>query len=187
MTWAVVRATLLAVGATLALVGAIQLAPARRPLAVAIYLLVLGGLTVRLLVAWLRLAYPPPPASPFDTALAARPAAPKPPAELDRLLRLLALSSASALHAQTRLRPELRPVAADRLRWWRAVDLDRDPAAARAALGETGWALLGPDSGSLPDRETPGLSRDDLAELVANLERIDTEGSAAPVDRKGSR
>ena len=187
MTWAVIRATLLAVGATLALVGAIQLAPARRPLAVAIYLLVLGGLTVRLLVAWLRLAYPPPPASPFDTALAARPAAPKPPAELDRLVRLLALSSASALHAQTRLRPELRPVAADRLRWWRAVDLDGHPAAARAALGETGWALLGPDSGSLPDREAPGLSRDDLAELVANLERIDTEGSAAPVDREGSR
>jgi hypothetical protein len=177
MTWAVVRATLLAVGATLALVGAIQLAPARRPLAVAIYLLVLGGLTVRLLVAWLRLAYPPPPASPFDTALAARPAAPKPPAELDRLVRLLALSSASALHAQTRLRSELRPVAADRLSWSRGVDLDADPAAARAALGETGWKLLGPDPGDLPDREAPGLPPAALAALVATLERIGDPGN----------
>jgi hypothetical protein len=188
MTGAVIRAILLAVAATLALVGVVQLAPGRRPLAVAIYLLVLGGLTVRLLVAWLRLAYPPPPASPFDTALAARPAAPRPPAELDRLVRLLALSSASALHAQTRLRSELRPVAADRLRWSLAVDLDGDPAPARAALGETGWALLGPGSGRLPDREAPGLSRDEVAELVANLERIaDPQGSGAPVDREGPR
>ena len=175
MIGAIVRAVLVAVIATLTLAGVLQLAPTQRPLALAIYLLAMGGLAVHLLVTWLRLLYPRPPASPFDSALAARPAPPRPPAELDRLVRLLALSSASALHAQTRLRPELRPVAADRLRWWRAVDLDGDPAAARAALGETGWALLGPDSGSLPDREAPGLSRDDLAELVANLERIGEE------------
>jgi hypothetical protein len=176
MTVALVKAASLAVVATLALVGVVQLLPARRPLAVAVYLLVLGGLLVRLLLAWLRLAFPRPGASPFDTALAARPAPPRPPAELDRLARLLALSNASALHAHTRLRSELRPVAADRLRWSMAVDLDRDPAAARAALGEAGWTLLGGDPGRLPDREAPGPTRDDLAELVARLEGIGGPG-----------
>ena len=172
MIGSVVRAVMAAVIATVTLAGVVQLAPTQRPLAVAVYLLVMAGLAVDLLVAWLRLTYPRPPASPFDAALAARPARPRPPAELDRLARLLALSSASALHAHTRLRSELRPVAADRLRWSLAVDLDRNPAAARAALGEAGWALLTRDQRDLPDREAPGLPPAALGELIANLERI---------------
>jgi hypothetical protein len=172
MIWALVRAGLVAVVATVALAAVAQAVPTQRPLAVAVYLLVLGALAVRLLVAWLRLTLPPPAPSAFDAALAARPERPRPPAELDRLARLLALSSASALHAHTRLRGELRPVAADRLRWSLAVDLDGDPAAARAALGETGWALLGRDRRDLPDREAPGPTRADLAGLVARLEGI---------------
>jgi hypothetical protein len=172
---AIVRAVLVAVIATLTLAATVQLAPTQRPLAVAIYLLVMGAVAVQLLLGWLRLAYPKPPASPFDTALAARPAPPRPPAELDRLARLLALSSASALHAHTRLRSELRPVAADRLRWSLAVDLDADPATARAVLGDVGWALLARDQRDLPEREAPGLSPAALAELVANLERIGEE------------
>jgi hypothetical protein len=159
VTGSVVRAVLLTVVATVALFVVVQLVPAVRPPAVAVYLLVLGGLATDVLVAWLRLTYPTPPASPFDAALAARPAPPRPPAELDRLARLLALSSASALHAHTRLRTELRPVAADR-------------AAARAALGEAGWALLARDPRDLPDREAPGLPPAALAELIGNLERI---------------
>jgi hypothetical protein len=172
VTGAVVRAVLVALVASLALVLVVQLAPAQRPQAVAGYLLVLGALATQLLVSWLRLAFPPPSPSPFEAALAARLAPPRPPAELDRLARLLALSSASALHAHTRLRSELRPVAADRLRWALAVDLDADPAAARAALGEAGWALLARDQRDLPDREAPGLPPADLAELIGNLERI---------------
>ena len=179
MTWPVVRAVTVAVLATVALFGVVQLAPTQRPLAIAAYLLVVAAVTVHLLVTWLRLTYPRPPASPFDAALAARPAAPRPPAELDRLARLLALSSASALHAHTRLRSELRPVAADRLRWALAVDLDADPAAARAALGEAGWALLARDRRDLPAREAPGLPPADLAELIGNLERIGGDGPTA--------
>ena len=182
MIGAVVRAVLVAVIATLTLVALLQLAPTRRPLVLGVYLLVMGGVANQLLVTWLRLTYPLPPASPFDTALAARPAAPKAPAELDRLARLLALSSASALHAHTRLRAELRPVAADRLRWSLAVDLDGDPDAARAALGEPGWALLARDQRDLPDREAAGLPPAALAELIANLERI---GGDAPMRREG--
>ena len=171
----VVRAVLVAVIATLSLAALLQLAPTQRPFVLAVYLLIMGGVAAHLLVAWLRLTYPPPPASPFDTALAARPAPARPPAELDRLARLLSLSSASALHAHTRLRSELRPVAADRLRWSLAVDLDADPATARAVLGDVGWALLARDQRDLPEREAPGLSPAALAELVANLERIGEE------------
>jgi hypothetical protein len=163
------------------LAGTVQLSPERRPLAVAVYLLLLGGLVVRLLVGWLRLTYPRPPPSAFDAALGARPAPPRPPAELDRLARLLALSSASGLHAHTRLRSELRPVAADRLRWSLGVDLDADPVAARAALGQAGWALLGRDQRDLPDREAAGPPPQALADLIAGLEGID--GPAGPARR----
>ena len=172
MSWPTARAVVVTVIATVILAAVVQLAPTRRPLAIAAYLLVVAAVTVHLLVTWLRLTYPPPPASPFDAALAARPLAPRPPAELERLARLLALSSASALHAHTRLRSELRPVAADRLRWALAVDLDADPAAARAALGEAGWALLARDQRDLPSREAPGPAPAALAELIGNLERI---------------
>jgi hypothetical protein len=180
MSWPIARAVLVAVIATITLAGVVQLAPTQRPLAIGVYLLVMAAVVVHLLVTWLRLTYPPPPASPFDAALAARPAAPRPPAELDRLARLLALSSASALHAHTRLRSELRPVAADRLRWALAVDLDADPAAARAALGEAGWALLARDQRDLPSREAAGLPPAALAELIGNLERIGDDGPGPP-------
>jgi len=172
MIWPLVRAAVLAVAATLALVAVVQLRPERRPLAVAVWLLLLGGLAVRLLLQWLLLAYPRPGPSPFDAALAARPAPAKPPAELDRLARLLALSSASAVHAHTRLRPELRPVAADRLSWSKGIELDADPVAARAAVGETAWPLVRPDPGEIPDRHAPGAPRAVLDAAVAALERV---------------
>jgi hypothetical protein len=172
MTWPLVRTAVLAVAATLALVAVVELRPDRRPLAVAAWLLLLGALAARLLLRWLLLAYPRPEPSPFDAALATRPARPRPPAELERLARLLALSSASAVYAHTRLRPELRRVAADRLSWSRGIELDADPAAARAALGEAAWPLVRPDPGNLPDREAPGVPPAALDAAVAGLERV---------------
>jgi hypothetical protein len=76
------------------------------------------------------------------------------------------------VHAHTRLRPELRRVAADRLSWSRGIELDDDPVAARAALGEAAWALVRPDPGELPDREAPGTPPAALAAAVAALERV---------------
>jgi hypothetical protein len=172
MIWPLVRAGTLAVAATLALVAVAELRPDRRPVAVAAWLLLLGALAARLLLRWLLLAYPRPGPSPFDAALAARPAASRPPAELARIARLLALSSASAAHAHTRLGPELRRVAADRLSWSRGIELDDDPAAARAALGEAAWALVRPDPGELPDRDAPGTPPAVLEAAVAALERV---------------
>ena len=172
MTWPLVRTAVLAVAATLALVAVVELRPDRRPIAVAAWLLLLAALAVRLLLRWLLLAYPRPRPSPFDAALAAQPAPPKPPAELERLARLLALSSASALHAHTRLRPELRRMAADQLSWSRGIELDADPVAARAAVGEAAWPLVRPDPGETPDREAPGVPPAVLDAAVAALERM---------------
>jgi hypothetical protein len=172
MIWPLVRTGALAVAATLALVAVVELRPDRRPVALAAWLLLLGALAVRLLLRWLLLAYPRPVPSPFDAALATRPAAPRPPAELVRLARLLALSSASAVHAHTRLRPELRRVAADRLSWSRGIELDANPVAARAALGEAAWPLVRPDPGELPDREAAGTPQAVLDAAVAALERV---------------
>jgi hypothetical protein len=172
MIWPLVRTGALAVAATLALVAVVELRPDRRPVALAAWLLLLGALAVRLLLRWLLLAYPRPVPSPFDAALATRPAAPRPPAELVRLARLLALSSASAVHAHTRLRPELRRIAADRLSWSRGIELDADPVAARAALGEAAWPLVRPDPGELPDREAAGTPQAVLDAAVAAIERV---------------
>jgi hypothetical protein len=167
------RSAALALAATVVLVAAVQLAPDRRGVAVGVWLLLLGALALRLLVGVVRLAHPPPGRSPFDAALDAVPAGPRPPAELERLARLLALSSASALHAQARLRPELRRLAADRLAWSRGIDLDRQPEQARAALGEAAWALLRPDPGGPADRHAPGPSR---ATLAAVLDAVEATG-----------
>jgi hypothetical protein len=172
MIWPLVRTGALAVAATLALVAVVELRPDRRPVALAAWLLLLGALAVRLLLRWLLLAYPRPVPSPFDAALATRPAAPRPPAELVRLARLLALSSASAVHAHTRLRPELRRIAADRLSFTRGIELDADPVAARAAVGEAAWPLVRPDPGGLPDREAAGTPQAVLDAAVAAIERV---------------
>ena len=83
---------LVVVIATITLVALLQLAPARRPLVLPSTCWS-AAVAVQPLVTWL--LYPRPPASPFDAAPTARPP-PRPPAELDRLARLLALSSASA-------------------------------------------------------------------------------------------
>ena len=45
MTWPIVRAVAVAVIATLTLAGVVQLAPTQRPLAVAVYLLVMAAVT----------------------------------------------------------------------------------------------------------------------------------------------
>ena len=181
MIGAVVRAVMVAVVATISLAALLQLAPTQRPFVLAVYLLIMGGVATHLLVTWLRLTYPPPPASPFDTALAARPVPARPPAELDRLARLLSLSSASALHAHTRLRSELRPVAADRLRWSLAVDLDRDPEAARAALGEPGVGAAHPRPArpARPGGGRPAPGRPGRADRQPGTDRRHRSGGTA--------
>jgi hypothetical protein len=119
------------------------------------------------LVAALRIlvgAIPPAPRTP-----ARPPAAASRPAGLERLERRLLFAEASGLDAH-RLRLALREVAADRLAGHHAIDLDADPAAARAVLGPELWAAVGPPP-ARPDRDAPRLGPGELARLLDALER----------------
>ena len=158
MIGAVVRAVLVVVIATITLVALLQLAPARRPLVLAVYLLVMGAVAVQLLVTWLRLLYPRPPASPFDAALtagrraqAAGGAGPAGPAARPVQCQRAACPYPTAVGAASGGRRPAAVVAGRRP--------GPRPGAARAALGEAGWALLARDQRDLPDREAPGLPR----------------------------
>jgi hypothetical protein len=172
MRWALARAVLVALGATALLVAVAQLTPEHAPVAAAVWLLLLGALAAQLGVLWIRLAYPAPPRSDFDRALRARPGRPRPPAALEATGRLLTLSAASALHAHTQLRTRLRPIAADRLAWYHGIELDAQPGAAQAALGEAAWALLRPDPGPTPEPAARGLPPATLAAVIDGLEEL---------------
>jgi hypothetical protein len=166
----VVRGGLVVLLATLALVAAVQLAPERRPLALSVYLLVLGAVALRLLVRLVRLAHPPAPPSELDATLDRRPGRPPSPAELESLARMLALASASGVYVHNRLRPELRAIARELLISRQGVDLEAEPAAARAALGPTVWDLVRPDRAEPDGYDSPGLPPPVLARIVADLE-----------------
>ncbi len=118
VTWAIVRAVTVAVLATVALAGGWSSSPRpSEPLAVAVYLLVPGGdHRAAAAGAWPAGDLPAAPAVPLRRRPGGRPAPDRPPTELDRLARLLSPVQRRRLHAHTRLRAELRPVAADRLR-----------------------------------------------------------------------
>ena len=82
---------------------------------------------------------------------------------------MIALSNAGDVH--WRLRPVLRDVAAAGVHG-RGVDLDGDPAAARALLGEEAWELVRPDRPRPQDTFAPGLSPAALDRILAVLEDL---------------
>jgi hypothetical protein len=172
VTVSVIRGGLVVLVASLALVAALQLAPERRALAVSVYLLVLGAVALRLLVRLVQLAHPPAPRSELDAALRRRAPRPAAPAELESLARMLALASASGVYVHNRLRPELRAIARELLFSRQGIDLDAEPAAARAVLGPTVWDLVRPDRHEPDGYETPGLPPPVLARIVADLEGV---------------
>jgi hypothetical protein len=172
VTISVIRGGVVVLLASVALVAALELAPERRPLAISVYLLVLGAVALRLLVRLVQLAHPPAPPSELDAALNRRPGRPPFPAELESLARMLALASASGVYVHNRLRPELRAIARELLVSRQGIDLDNEPAAARAALGPAVWDLVRPDRAEPEGYESPGLPPAMLARIVADLEGV---------------
>jgi len=172
VTISLVRGGVVVVVATLALLAAMELAPERRGVAVSLYLLVLGAVALRLLVRLVQLAHPPAPPSELDVVLSRRPGRPPQLAELESLARMLALASASGVYVHNRLRPELRAIARNLLFSRQGIDLDAEPAAARAALGPTVWDVVRPDREEPDGYETPGLPPPVLARIVADLEGV---------------
>jgi hypothetical protein len=92
--------------------------------------------------------------------------------ELARVERELSLASVGAFDLHVRLRPTLREVAEHRLLSRHGVGLDEQPELARELLGEATWELVRPERELPDDRHGPGLSVDELEQVVESLERL---------------
>lgn len=158
---------------TLALAGAVALAPGRTRLAIHLYALVVSAAALVALLAALRRAYPAAPRrSLVDAVLEQRAAPEERLPELARLEREVTLAGSNAFDLHFRLRPVLRETAAGLLASRRGVDLDRQPERARALLGETAWNLVRADVDPPSNRRGPGIAIVKLREVVEALERI---------------
>lgn len=95
------------------------------------------------------------------------------PSELFELEARVSLAKVSAFDYDSRLRPLLRELAAQRLaaRW--NIDLATQPAAARAHVGDSLWAALhDAPAGNRDPRYVPGPSLARIRGFVADLEAI---------------
>ena len=158
--------------ATLVLLVVALFWPATLPAALRAYILVLG-----LLAVWVfarRLAAVAPPADETPLARARRRTVPPSarPEELERLAATIRFAAGSGAEAHQRLRPLLREIAAQRLAERRGIMMDKDPTAARAALGETAWEWLRPERPAPLRRGGRGLSTAALRAIVDALEKV---------------
>ncbi len=95
---------------------------------------------------------------------------PRAPRDLERMQTLVAGRSPTAVGVHQWLRPLLADLAATRLRLDHGLDL-ADPAAARL-VPEPLWELIRPDRPEPVDRHARGVSADELAVLVDQLEAL---------------
>src|SRR5262245_44592974 len=109
----------------------------------------------------------PPPR--FEQALRSRRPKASQPEELLRMDRELVLGSADADHAQRRLLPLLRSVAAARIAARYGFELERRPEAARELLGEDVWELLRPDRPEPADRHGPAVPRQHVGAVIEQV------------------
>ena len=92
------------------------------------------------------------------------------PPQLTRLEWLVEFSLSSSVDAESRLIPELRLLAASRLRDRHGIDLAGDARQARDVVGVSAWSILDPDRPSSTDGRSVELS--DLDEAVAAIESL---------------
>jgi hypothetical protein len=145
--------------------------PAHRNRFLSAYELVLGGIAILVIVGALRSRrHPWEPVSPFDRP-PERPPRPQPVAEVERLDRVLVMSSTSAFDTHHRLRPLVRSLAAERLQAHHGIDLEGEPERARELVGDELWELLRPDR-ELGRRSGPGNPLAETARAVDELEAL---------------
>jgi hypothetical protein len=156
---------------TLALVVAAAWVPGKLDLVARVYALVLATVVLGVALAALRRAYPP--TTPLVSASTRQPSTRRAtPPTLVRLEQACALGVARSFDLHYRVRPRLREIAAPLLALRRGISLDRDPEAARTALGEKTWDLLRMDRAAPEDRLAPGIPVGDLRDVVTSLERL---------------
>jgi hypothetical protein len=93
------------------------------------------------------------------------------PEDLQRIQRLVWVGQSSAAEVHLRLAPLLREIAAARLER-RGISLDREPDAARLALGDELWELTRPNRPRPKDPRGPGIPLEQLEALTDRLERM---------------
>ncbi len=138
-------------------------------LALYAYLILLGALAVRHLLAFATTALPPPGASALEAAIRRREPPPGEIGEIENLRQLLVLAEQSEFEFHFRLRPVLRDLAAARLARHRGLDLD-SPAAA-SLLGSETWEVLRATRQPPEDRLARGPNLAALSRIVSDIER----------------
>lgn len=149
---------------TLVLAVVVLFRPVRFELAFRVWLVAAGALVTAALLRAAMGPYRPAAVEPIRLRRRRRSPAPRPPG-LDEVERAVDFAGWNPADLRTRLRPLLREVVAARLETGRGVDLDRDPAAAREAVGEACWSLASPEF-EAPDAGTAAL-REALDRLEA--------------------
>jgi hypothetical protein len=155
---------------TVAFVAVAGLAPGRSGLALRVYALVVCGTTIVLALIALRRAFPPE--QPLRAKRRASPERRTAPSSLARIEHEAALGVAGSFDLHYRLAPRLRSVASGLLESRRRISLERQPDAARAAVGESTWALVRPDRSAPDDRLARGIPADELTRAVDSLEAV---------------
>jgi hypothetical protein len=138
--------------------------PGVRNVAIYSYVLIVGALVMLAVVSSFGDALPRRRRSPFDEALAEAPRRDRAPAQVEQIERAVTLGVANAHDLDLRLLPHLREIAQCRLE-----------RTGRTSSPETlgrWWELLRPDRAEPEDRFAPGIPRDELLALVADLERM---------------
>jgi hypothetical protein len=153
---------------TAGLVIALGLHPVATPRILAAYVLALAAIGLELMTRVLSARSVTGQPSEFEQALRREPRTPTRPTDLLRIERELSLGVASAGHLHTRLLPLLREAARARL----GFDPARNPARARAALGDEAWELLRPDRPAPEDRHAAGAPLRKLEHCIETLERL---------------
>ncbi|MGH3198542.1 MAG: hypothetical protein ACRDNT_22085 [Streptosporangiaceae bacterium] len=157
--------------ATAGVVMALLLAGWSNGLALLAYVLFLGAVALVVLIGQLRGALPQAPR--FERLLAAPPRRAEPVGQLETIRRVLAAAGWSQAELYYRLAPMIREIAAARLSRRHGVDLDRQPERARALIGAGRvWELVRPGRERADNWRTGGWSRQELEELLDELEGI---------------
>lgn len=151
---------------------ALALLLGRRSAGVALLAYVLFVGAVALVVLTRRLGAALPPTAPFERLLATAPRRVEPVSQLETIRRGLSAASWNKAELHFRLAPMVREIAAARLSRRYGVDLDRQPEQAEALIGGGRlWELAGP-AGRPGGRDGAGWSRQELEELLDELEAI---------------
>jgi hypothetical protein len=155
---------------TLAVAFVVAFVPGRAGLALRVYALYVCALVLGFAVQALREAYPP--ARPLRRP-SGRPRLERVrPGTLAQLENEAALGVASAFDLHHRLRPRLREIATGLLEERRRISLEREPDAARAAVGDATWQLVRPGRAAPENRLARGVPISDLRAVVESLERL---------------